>query len=241
VHPAVLADQRKRGIAPAVFGGATLAVAAAAALFISFERHREAPLSAATETHLAPTVPAQAAPEPAALAAAASAVTAAQSAVALDGLQPAPAEPESAASKAAAIPQKSLAFHVKKETHPSGGKLVLEETSTGGNAAPIAAEPPPAPTPAQAGVLAERPSTGAIQGAFGAVLTSARSCLAGQETGTRAIVTFEGATGRVKSVILDGPGAGSPAEPCVRAALMGARLSPFAEPSYTASVTVRPL
>jgi hypothetical protein len=231
-------------VIPAIFGGSVLALAAAAALYISFEHHgaKQAPLSAATEKHIVAVTPAPAPAkeQPSAPAAAASAAPA-RTAVAMNDLEVAP----QTASKGAAMPapKSGLAFHVKKEAAPGAGKLVLEERDEASNTAPASAAPvaQAAPAPAQSAVLAERPSTGAIQGAFGAVLTSARSCLAGQEEGTRAVVTFDGPTGRVKSVVLEGPGAGTPAEPCVRSALMGARLSPFSEPSYTASVTVRPL
>ena len=231
----------------AAFAGSALALAAAAALYLSFT-HREAKdalVTASAETPQAvarreapstvaeapAAAPGRTEPEPSPAASAAS----------IDDGQLAAAK--SRPSSVIAPKEKSLAFHVKKESAANEGKLVLEEREdpASENAPPPAqaAAPPPPPPPAQG--LVERPSTGAVQAAFGSVLTSARSCLAGQDSGPRATVTFDGATGRVKSVTLAGTGAGSPAESCVRSALMGARLPPFSEPTFTASVTVRPL
>lgn len=120
-----------------------------------------------------------------------------------------------------------------QEQKAGGGGLVLKETED----SMTQAAPPPANAEKQA--LPNRPSVGAIQGAVGSVMGGARSCLAGQETGSKATVTF-GADGRVKSVSVAGPAAGTPAEGCVRSALMGARVPPFSEPEYSASFTVRP-
>jgi len=116
----------------------------------------------------------------------------------------------------------------------AAGGLVLKETedttTQGATGQPSAAEKQALPS---------RPSVGAIQGAVGSVMAGARSCLAGQETGSKATVTF-GTDGHVKSVSVAGPAAGTPAESCVRSALMGARVPPFSEPEYSASFTVRP-
>jgi len=187
-----------------------------------------------------PGVSPRGAPEPASTSVASAAPEPAQK-VALNDL-PMVAKSRPAAGPAVSSAQDTLAFRVKKE---KGGEkqLVLEERgeSQAANAAPVA-ESPAAPPPSQASpTLAERPSTGAVQAAFGSVMIGARGCLAGQEEGMRATVTFEGKSGRVKSVALDGAAVGSPAESCVRAALMGARLPAFSEDTFAASVTVRPL
>jgi hypothetical protein len=87
--------------------------------------------------------------------------------------------------------------------------------------------------------LPERPSLGAVQGAIGSVMMGARSCLAGQDQGSQAQLTF-GPDGRVRSVAISGPAAGTPAESCLRSALSAARVAPFSEPTFTASLTVRP-
>ena len=48
-----------------------------------------------------------------------------------------------------------------------------------------------------------------------------------------------GSSGTVQSVTVTGGAAGKPAEACIKNALMKAKLSPFAEPTYTANITVR--
>jgi hypothetical protein len=87
--------------------------------------------------------------------------------------------------------------------------------------------------------IPEKPGIGAVQGAIGTVMTGARSCLAGQEAGSKATVTF-GSDGRVRGVQIAGPAAGTPAEACLRGALSGARVSAFAQPEFAVSITVRP-
>lgn len=230
---------------PAVFGGAVLAIAAAAALYVSLTRHTasDAQLTASPERphglQAKPGASPHAALEPASTAVASAAPEPAQK-LALDDL-PMIAKSRPTSSPAVSSGRDTLAFRVKKE---KGGEkqLVLEERgeSQAANAAPVA-ESPAAPPAQASATLAERPSTGAVQAAFGSVMIGARGCLAGQEEGMRATVTFEGKSGRVKSVALVGAAAGSPAESCVRAALMGARLPAFSEDTFAASVTVRPL
>lgn len=90
--------------------------------------------------------------------------------------------------------------------------------------------------------LPEKPSSGAIQAAIGMVLGRANACVAGHDEGpSRATLVFNGADGKVKSVTVSGPAAGTPAEGCIKSALSGARVSRFARASYTVgSVTVRP-
>jgi hypothetical protein len=244
-HPGPASREARRWN-PAVFGGAILAIAAAAALYVSTSRHaaRDAQLTASPEashatqgTPKAPSAPAERT-EPTAQAAASAVPEPAQK-LALDDL-PVVAKSRPESMPAGSSAKESLAFHVKKEK--SGEKQLVLEERPEAPAAANAMQAAPAAPPAQApSSLAERPSTGAVQAAFGSVMIGARGCLAGQEEGMRATVTFEGKTGRVKSVALEGAAAGSPAESCVRAALMGARLSPFSEDTFAARVTVRPL
>jgi hypothetical protein len=140
----------------------------------------------------------------------------------------------SAPAKKAAAPDMGNAQAAAPQQQKAGG-LVLKETEE--NAlSQNAAEQPAA---AEKQTVPNRPSVGAIQGAVGSVMAGARSCLAGQETGSKATVTF-GSDGHVKSVAVAGPAAGTPAEGCVRSALMGARVPAFSEPEYSASFTVRP-
>jgi hypothetical protein len=55
---------------------------------------------------------------------------------------------------------------------------------------------------------------------------------------SRATVKFKG-SGEVASVTVTGGAAGRPAEACIRQALMGAKLQPFADESFEAPVTIR--
>ena len=84
-----------------------------------------------------------------------------------------------------------------------------------------------------------KPSQGAIQGSLGAALPSARGCLGPDDPISHATITFK-SDGTVQSVGLSGGAAGKPAEACIRAALSRARVTPFAQPTFTATTTVRP-
>jgi hypothetical protein len=148
--------------------------------------------------------------------------------------KPSATSARSAPAKKAAPPDLGNAQAAPAQGQKAANGLVLKETEEATTEG--AAEQPAA---AEKQALPSRPSVGAIQGAVGSVMAGARSCLAGQETGSKATVTF-GADGHVKSVGVAGPAAGTPAESCVRSALMGARVPPFSEPEYSASFTVRP-
>jgi len=85
-----------------------------------------------------------------------------------------------------------------------------------------------------------RPSMGAIQSALGAAVRTARACLAAGDPPSQATVTFR-SDGSVADVTVTGDAAGTPAGNCIRASLSrGARVPPFAEPTFAAPVTVRP-
>jgi hypothetical protein len=110
-------------------------------------------------------------------------------------------------------------------------------TSSPTAAAPTATSPDDAlPAP---GSVPLKPSQGAIQGALGAALPSARGCLGPDDPISHATITFK-SDGSVQSVGVSGGAAGKPAEACVRAALSKARVAPFAQPTFTATATVRP-
>ena len=103
-----------------------------------------------------------------------------------------------------------------------------------------AAEPPPAASsPGAAGDLPDSPPQGAVSGALGAVMGSARACVAGMDEPSHAQVVF-GSDGRVTNVSVSGPAAGKAASGCITNALKRARVSPFRRPSFTVGVTVRP-
>lgn len=87
--------------------------------------------------------------------------------------------------------------------------------------------------------LPKKPALGAVQAAIGARMSAARLCLAGQDDGAKVKVTFS-SDGKVDQVAASHAAAGTPAESCLRGAFMSARVPAFEEPSFTASITVRP-
>jgi hypothetical protein len=87
--------------------------------------------------------------------------------------------------------------------------------------------------------IAERPSPGAIQAAVGSVMGAARACAAGLAGASRAALTF-GSDGLVQAVSVSGPAQGTGAEACIQTALGRARVQPFARPSYTVRLSIRP-
>src|SRR5215831_18092062 len=98
----------------------------------------------------------------------------------------------------------------------------------------------PAELNTSSGGISDRPSTGAAQAAVGAVLGAARACIAGQPDASSATLVF-GSSGEVTSVSVSGPAEGTPAASCIKAALGKARVQPFAAPTFSLGVTVRPL
>jgi hypothetical protein len=134
---------------------------------------------------------------------------------------------------------------------PGGGavhaeRVVLEEDQAGQPgpepsktaATAASARLMPAELTRETGAL-DRPSTGAAQAAVGAVLGAARSCIAGHPHPSSATLIF-GSSGEVKSVSVGGPVSGTAAADCVEAALKKARVQPFAAPTFSLAVTVRP-
>jgi hypothetical protein len=87
--------------------------------------------------------------------------------------------------------------------------------------------------------LPAKPALGAVQGALGTVLPGARSCLGADDPVSRATITFK-SDGSVQAVAVSGHASGEPAEECIRSRLMAARIPPFASPTFTWTVTVRP-
>ena len=91
-----------------------------------------------------------------------------------------------------------------------------------------------------AGTVPQRPSQGTLTSALGRVLGKAKSCIGPDDPISRASVVFASA-GTVSSVTVSGNAAGKPAEACIKTALSSAKLNtPFAEPTYTTTVTIRP-
>lgn len=147
-----------------------------------------------------------------------------------------PSSPGAAVGKVAGSAAKktdepnSKAEDEKSEDGPPKEQIVLAEEDEEGAKLEPAAENNDAPL---------EPGKGAVQAAIGSVLGGARACVAGHDAPSRATVTF-GSSGKVSSVAVSGPAAGTPAEGCIRAALSQARVQPFQKPSYTAGLTIRP-
>ena len=160
--------------------------------------------------------------------------------VAKGGAEPAaPVAKKSGASAgapaAAAAPKPSAA------TGPAPEKIVLDEdgpTAPAAGAPSGKAEPPMRPADG-AGSIPQKPSIGAVSAAIGAVMGGARNCLAGQKDVSLAQVVFS-SDGSVQSVAVNGPAAGTAAAACIEGALRRARLQPFAVPTFSTGVTIRP-
>ena len=148
---------------------------------------------------------------------------------------------------------------ISPEQLPTAEPLAMRSSpSTAKKARSVTAAPAPAPEPAPAAPATDdlppnpklkladdeerpsRPSTGAVISAVGTVMGGARACVAGHEAPSRAALVFGGSDGRVQSVEVTGPAAGTPAEACIKAALSGARVQPFAEDTFSIAVPVRP-
>jgi hypothetical protein len=147
---------------------------------------------------------------------------------------PPPARSATASARFASVPAATV------DPSASASLQTLMQQAAGVTSVP--ASPPAASPEAPPETLASvplRPSQGALQGALGAALPSARACLDPDDAISHATVTF-GSDGSVVSVGVSGGAAGKPAEGCIRAALMKARVAPFARPTFTGTATVRP-
>lgn len=125
-------------------------------------------------------------------------------------------------------------------TGPEGDLGKAMGKAVGADGKPVEATPAAGNTGPQfaAGTVPQKPSQGAVTGAIGAVLSGARACLGPDDPVSRASITFTSA-GTVQGVSVSGGAAGKPAEACIKAALGKAKVAPFAEPTYTANITVR--
>lgn len=81
-----------------------------------------------------------------------------------------------------------------------------------------------------------RPSPGAVVGALGAVMPSARACLGPDDSIRNGLVVFK-SDGSVARVELHGA---KPEDDCVRLALAKAKVAPFVDDTFSTRVTVRP-
>jgi hypothetical protein len=87
--------------------------------------------------------------------------------------------------------------------------------------------------------IPEQPSQGSVAAAIGAVMGNAKACVAGADDVSRAQITFS-SNGSVSNVSVSGWAAANGAAGCIKAALKGANVGPFAKPSYTFGVNIRP-
>jgi hypothetical protein len=138
------------------------------------------------------------------------------------------AEPKEApAPKQAAQPEPTgLAGAIKKAVGPT------DQAAKDDAPAPAAAAP-------VRGDIPEAPPQGAIQGALGSVRGAARSCVAGHDAPSRATITFA-SSGKVQSVSVSGPAAGTPAEACIKSVLSKANVGAFQRSSFPVSTTISP-
>jgi hypothetical protein len=174
------------------------------------------------------------------------------------------AEPAPAASDApkADAPQNAGAAGAAGAAAPTGAVVAVgDKPAQAGTAAPkggkvgsleeemkksVGAESQPAPQddskPASGGSggnVPDQPSQGNAQAAIRAVLPAARACVAGATENTSASITF-GSSGSVQSVSVTGWAAANGKAGCVKSALQGAHVQPFARPTFTAPATIRP-
>lgn len=121
-----------------------------------------------------------------------------------------------------------------------GGDLTNAMQAAAGGGSSTAATANTASGPQYApGSVPQKPSQGQVAGAIGAVLPDAKHCLNEGDPISRASVVFK-SDGSVQAVSVTGFAAGKPAEACIKAALGKAKVSPFAEATYSFPVTVRP-
>jgi hypothetical protein len=150
-----------------------------------------------------------------------------------------PAAPAPAA--AATLDPKLVAVVPTSTASPDDGKsltaLMQQAAGVTSGASTAAPASPDAPQVAP-GSVPLKPSVGALHGALGAALPGARACVDPDDAISHAMVTFQ-SDGSVQNVTVSGGAAGKPAEACIRAALMKARVPPFASPTFSAPATIR--
>jgi hypothetical protein len=162
-----------------------------------------------------------------------------------------PALPREPAPVAEAKPGGAAKIPAPAPAEAATGKVVAEnivldedpkaspKAAAAPNAAPKPADSKLRPAELSGSTMTDRPSAGAAQAAVGAVLGNARACVSGHPQPSSAQLLF-GSDGQVQSVSVGGPAAGTPAAACIEAALKKARVQPFAAPSFSLAVTVRP-
>jgi hypothetical protein len=254
-----LPSKKKGSSAIALVIGGVVALGAVAAGGVLFMKaHKTADTTAAAVATTQPAVIAQADPGPAAKTTPAPAAE--PTSAAEPTTEPAVAAPQGKIAAAPKAVAKGGAPAARHEAAPTQAKPEGPAKMTEKDLAPTASGPagdlgaamkkevgdeaPKTPAAASTGGNAvmgnvpQKPSQGAVTGALGAVLPGARSCLGPDDPISRAAVVFASA-GTVQSVNVSGAASGKPAEACIKSALMKAKVQPFAEPTYTANITIR--
>jgi hypothetical protein len=248
--------REKKGSPWVAIGGVVAAATVAAGVFFGIEHTDRGASPAAAAVAPPPTTTAAAQPVAAAVQPTASPLPpedrgvdpsslppASTGAVALHGTAPLAAKPGAATGAPTTDPALVAAIPTPTAAPTSSASLqTLMQQAAGVTSSPTAtaaatADPDdrlPAP-----GSVPLKPSQGAIQGSLGAALPSARGCLGPDDPISHATITFK-SDGTVQSVGVSGGAAGKPAEACIRAALSKTRVTPFAQPTFTATATVRP-
>jgi hypothetical protein len=131
-------------------------------------------------------------------------------------------------------PEPAVAIAAPPVAAPGDPASLEEQIRRAAGGAPKTDTPAAAAAPDTTG-LPTKPSQGAVRGAVGAVLGSARACLTADDPVAHATVTF-GSSGGVQGVSVSGGGG---KDGCIRGALSRARVAPFSQPSFSTSVTVR--
>jgi hypothetical protein len=253
--------REKKGSPWVAIGGVVAAAAVAAGVFFGMQHTDRAvspaavavapppattaapqPIAAATPPAATPLTPEERGVDPASLPPA-STGAAATGAVALHGPAPLVAAKPGAATAPTTDPALVAAIPTATAAPTASASLsTLMQQAAGVTSSPTATVVATAtdddrlPAP---GSVPLKPSQGAIQGSLGAALPSARGCLGPDDPISHATITFK-SDGTVQSVGVSGGAAGKPAEACIRAALSKARVTPFAQPTFTATATVRP-
>ena len=229
-------------------GIATIGLAAGFGLYLAGQRTATPPtviVTQAPEATPAPEAPLAKAPDPNSVEAPDRTNEEAEQGHAVDSL-PLERSAPSTASKPAARPSVAAPGGVAPKVAAekvAAEKVVLDEEGQAPAPPAKAASSKPGnelrPADDTSAGSTDRPSSGAAQAAVGAVLGAARSCVAGHGTPSTARLVF-GSDGQVQSVAVGGPAQGTPAEACIQSALKKARVQPFAAPSFSLGVTVRP-
>jgi outer membrane biosynthesis protein TonB len=152
---------------------------------------------------------------------------------------PAPKPAPPPVAKAAPEPKPEPPPRAAPEPEPTGLAGAIKKAVGPQEAAPksVAQETPDAP--AMRGDIPEVPPQGAIAGAIGSHRQAARACVEGHDSASRATIVFA-STGKVQSVNVAGPAAGTNAEACIVRALSKSAVGPFRRPSFSVTTTISP-